>query len=800
MYPIPESQLQPGQVIGGHYQIVRLLGRGAFGETYLAENRHFSIAPECAIKLLRPRSHDEQVLQKAKELFERETVVLYRLGRHDRIPRLLAHFEDQGEFYLVEEFVEGSPLNRELVPGNRVDEAEVVELVRDVLEVLDFVHQERVIHRDIKPSNLIRRQQDGKLVLIDFGAVSELGALGTEGQARADSTSIGTRGYVPAEQFNGVPVYGSDIYAVGIIGIQALTGMNPLEGLPAHARTGEIVWRDRAQVSAWFAAILEKMVRRDHQQRYQSAAAALQALQQNPVQLAPTSLKPTLRSQTFAGTDERSRRKRLLGVGALAAIVTAILIGFIYNHVRLSLETAGLPQPLASEDRFSYGEELLLERTTSKAKLEGIDAFSKGNYRKAILNLKLARKELSADPETLIYLNNAWLAEQRAKADTIAVAVPISRDPNQAGEILRGVAQAQHEFHWGEEPNSNTEFDRERSLRKRGLQILIVDDANGERSDGENADAVLQSIAQTLGSESGILAVIGHTSSDATLSVAEIYQQHQLVLMSATSTAVALSKKGKTNPYLFRTVPNDRVTAQKLVEYLSGQKVALFYNPESQYSQSLHDAFRDALFPVATFELSDPRFDAYADLDAAAAAGADALVLFPDLTTRDRAIEILKANRNHPQLSRPFQFLAGGDSLYTYDPTLTDGGQAAAGLVVSVPWHHLDSPNPTFAENAKHYWGEASWRTAMAYDAVQTLLAALERLADRDRNSLQHTLAAKGFTATGATDRIGFDNSGDRSQDLGTLVRIVSCQGELGVRFVPLKSATQVENLACVSE
>ena len=140
---------------------------------------------------------------------------------------------------------------------------EVIRLLIEILEILEFVHQQNVIHRDVNPDNLIRRSQDGKLVLIDFGAVKLSTTVVTNVNSNINVTvAIGTRGYFPSEQANGNPRLSSDIYAVGIIGIQAVTGLLPNQ-LTFDDNTNEIVWRNQASISADLGDVLDKMVRYD---------------------------------------------------------------------------------------------------------------------------------------------------------------------------------------------------------------------------------------------------------------------------------------------------------------------------------------------------------------------------------------------------------------------------------------------------------------------------------------------------------------------------------------------------------
>jgi len=266
-------------LLSGRYKITRVLGHGGFGRTYLAEDIQRPGNPTCVVKQLMPARQDTKFLQVARRLFDAEAEILEVLGKHDQIPELLAYFEENNEFYLVQEYIHGHTLSEELAPVHGVQkESWVIDILKGILEVLAFVHQHRVIHRDIKPSNIIRCATDNRLVLIDFGAV-KLMQPPTSPQTELATVAIGTRGYAPPEQFVGHPRLSSDIYALGMIGIQAITGIVPHE-LQPNAHTGTVVWRHWAQVSVDLAAILDKMVRYHFSDRYQSAAAVLQDLKQ----------------------------------------------------------------------------------------------------------------------------------------------------------------------------------------------------------------------------------------------------------------------------------------------------------------------------------------------------------------------------------------------------------------------------------------------------------------------------------------------------------------------------------------
>jgi eukaryotic-like serine/threonine-protein kinase len=268
-----------GQMLRDRYKIVKLLGSGGFGDTYLAEDLDLPNSASCVVKHLKPKTSDPQVARVARRLFESEAQVLYRLGNEcDRIPGLLAHFEENGEFYLVQELIDGEDLSSEISTGKLWPEDKVTQFLQEILEILNLAHKKGIVHRDLKPHNIMRRRQDGKIVLIDFGAVKEISTLTANERGETTATiAIGTPGYMPSEQSLGRPRFCSDLYAVGMLAIYALTGIPPYE-LPKDPTDGEVIWRNWAKVSDGLAEVLSKMVRYHFNQRYQTAAEVLQAL------------------------------------------------------------------------------------------------------------------------------------------------------------------------------------------------------------------------------------------------------------------------------------------------------------------------------------------------------------------------------------------------------------------------------------------------------------------------------------------------------------------------------------------
>lgn len=264
------------------YQVLQPLGKGGFGATFLAKDMSLPGDPICVIKELRPSTTTASLLEMARKLFEREAETLGKIGHHPQIPRLLGYFEWKKHFHLVQEYVSGSTLKQEVKKQGLFTEEQAKKFLIEILPVIDYIHSQGVIHRDIKPANIIRRSQDGHLVLIDFGAVKDHVsqthvADGGTGETAFTNISIGTSGFAPPEQMALRPVYASDIYALGVTCIFLLTGKSP-NNLGYDQINGEILWRPQVHVSDWFGDILEKMVEVSVRHRFQSAEELLTAL------------------------------------------------------------------------------------------------------------------------------------------------------------------------------------------------------------------------------------------------------------------------------------------------------------------------------------------------------------------------------------------------------------------------------------------------------------------------------------------------------------------------------------------
>jgi serine/threonine protein kinase len=263
-----------GKILGSRYQVLEYIAEGGFGRTYLAEDTQLPGKDLCIVKQLAPSFNAPKLLEIARRLFKSEATALHSLGHHPQIPKLLAYFEEEEKFYLVQQYIAGQTLDKEIGPAQVWSTAQVIELLKDCLNILRFIHERGVIHRDLKPANLIRRNSDRKIVLVDFGTVKNI----LQGQSSiAELTvSVGTQGYMPIEQARGKPRASSDLYALGMICIQAITGVKPLD--LEEDENGEILWSHLVDTKPELIKILTKMTRYNYMDRYRSAQSVLEVL------------------------------------------------------------------------------------------------------------------------------------------------------------------------------------------------------------------------------------------------------------------------------------------------------------------------------------------------------------------------------------------------------------------------------------------------------------------------------------------------------------------------------------------
>ncbi|HEY9800903.1 MAG TPA: protein kinase [Leptolyngbyaceae cyanobacterium] len=323
-------------LLNNRYQVIQVLGAGGFGETLLAEDTHMPSRRRCVIKQLKPVSNNPQTYQMIQQRFEREAATLEFLGEHsDQIPRLYAYFSENGQFYLVQEWIHGQTLRNLVTDNGTQNEATVRAILLSLLSVLEYVHSKGIIHRDIKPDNIILRTVDQKPVLIDFGAVKETirSVVSSPGYVTR-SLVIGTPGYMPSEQAVGRPVYATDIYSLGLTAIYLLTGKSP-DALPTNPQNGEILWQNFApHISPQLVSVLNQAIKPQPGDRYSTASKMLYALSPNLTSsptIAPTTAPTKLHSQQTrhlavpAIKPQRDRQKSVWIVGSL--VVGGLLAG-----------------------------------------------------------------------------------------------------------------------------------------------------------------------------------------------------------------------------------------------------------------------------------------------------------------------------------------------------------------------------------------------------------------------------------------------------------------------------------------
>ncbi|MDB9528548.1 serine/threonine-protein kinase [Oscillatoria sp. CS-180] len=275
MYP----PLPPGTVLQSRYRILKSLGQGGFGRTYLAEDQG-RYQEHCAVKEFSPPHGEDVFSSKATELFQREAAILYQI-QHPQIPKFRATFEIERRLFLVQDYVEG-PSYRDLLNQRRsqnttFSEAEVRQFLRQILPVLAHIHAKGIIHRDISPDNILLRNRDRLPVLIDFGVVKEVVTRVQMAETTYHATTVGKPGYAPSEQMQSGRAYpSSDLYSLAVTAIVLLTGREPQDIFDDVNLTWS--WQQYTSISPGLAQVLSKATNYRPGDRYQSVSEMAQAL------------------------------------------------------------------------------------------------------------------------------------------------------------------------------------------------------------------------------------------------------------------------------------------------------------------------------------------------------------------------------------------------------------------------------------------------------------------------------------------------------------------------------------------
>jgi eukaryotic-like serine/threonine-protein kinase len=620
--------------------------------------------------------------------------------------------------------------------------------LKQITNILQFVHKQKFFHRDIKPGNIMLRP-DGKLVLIDFGTARKLTQTIINGKP---VTVIQSIGYTAPEQLEGHAVVQSDFYALGRTLIYLLTGIDPAGDRQENLRNWSKYVKDQ-KTPKRLIELIQAMTASRAQHRPATAQAILN-------QIAQVEKPPYAKWQKL-----------------LLTITSSVFLFWIGQKLYREITIARTCDQILN-DYLSCGEESLIPKSfwgnglPPPAKQLGIVKYRQKNFAAAVALFEKAFRQ-EADAETLIYLNNAKIKNKfpAEQIYTIAVAVPLEHRTDIGIEILRGVAQAQTE-----------------ALQKgQPLRIIIADDSNGNGK-----------IAQHLVKYRDLLAVLGHYSSEATKQALPIYRQAGVVLISATSTSARLN-----SPFFFRTVPSDRITSQKIASYvfseLNQRQAAIFYSQGSEYAESLASAFREAakssqgkvINHQSAFNLASDRFDAKTALNQAKTQGASAIVLIPDAgvglhNAIPNALQVMQSNVNKA-------WIVAGDSLYS--SSLLKSDQVLSPEVIkhtawAIPWHPMKDPNSVFVKQAQTLWRidrqtfpsniDITWRTATSYDAALVLSQAITL--KPTRLGIQQTLSH--IQVTGATGVIRFQGS-DRHSGKITIMTIQPNCNSSGFVFMP---------------
>ncbi len=753
-------------ILKTRYLPLEQIGWGGFGKTFRAWDAN--LQQQCVVKQLQPRNtsgkpFSPSELELIKKSFEEEARALRDI-KHEQIPQLHDYFElpapneSQEEFrkelfYLVQEYVQGETLDKELNQKGRFSEAEVLEDLGQLLNILKYIHEKRqVIHRDIKLSNIIRHE-NGTLYLIDFGAVKRK----LEGKTPVEqSMAIGTPIFAPPEQLAGGKISPcSDLYSLAATCVCLLTGRNVNE----LWNQNRWIWREYVSVNDNLADILDRMLSYQAEHRYESAESVINALSGQ----IPRENQPEFKGRNYTTipniTSCYLRLKRLIKKLFLP-------IGLVVLGSAIAFLISSLMHPpicdFQNQSGFSCGEQILIPKNPKIAdaifayKERGTTAFEQKNYNQAIVYFKSYLASNQNDPEARIYLNNAKAAIAKNPLK-IAVSVPIIDDQlngsnDIAEQMLRGFAHVQDNINQNQGINGRLLF----------LEIA---------STGTNR---IKQIAEAIATQENILGVIGYYTSDSIQKAAPAYDG-KMVAISPTSTAVRDSAF-KLNDYIFRVSPDNSAAADKLIKYIKYQnlnKVAIFYEPNETFAASLKKEFESVVFLnrkqlVNECPVIQSTTEVLNCLQHAKESNAEVIMLaFSDKVARIAATLIINQSENITIL--------GADTPYL--ETVTQTNIPSDKLRIAVRWHRSNSDNSKFEQESVKLWGtgDVNWRTAMSYDATMAMVEALRRTkGNYTRQRLYEVLSEPGFSADGVSARVQFNDLGDRKPlpGIGVLVKV----------------------------
>lgn len=272
-------------ILNKHYRAIKMLGKGGFGATFIGVDFNIKGNPLCVIKQLRPTTEDQKAIETAISLFKREAQILEKID-HPQIPKLIDYFEEEEQFYLIQQLINGRNLQKEIKVNGVYGELKTKIFLAEITPIIKYIHSQKIIHRDIKPGNILLRKKDAQLILIDFGAVKDqvnTQLAKTFGQTALTQFAVGTMGYAPPEQLAMRPIYSSDIYALGATCVYLMTGKSPRK-FDVDAQTGNMMWQSEVNISSQFKHILSKMLQVNTRERFKTIGELMDELNIKPLE------------------------------------------------------------------------------------------------------------------------------------------------------------------------------------------------------------------------------------------------------------------------------------------------------------------------------------------------------------------------------------------------------------------------------------------------------------------------------------------------------------------------------------
>ncbi|MEM8778775.1 MAG: bifunctional serine/threonine-protein kinase/ABC transporter substrate-binding protein [Cyanobacteria bacterium P01_G01_bin.49] len=776
-----------GRIVKSRYKIKKSLSKGGFGRTYLASD--LEIAGQNSLIKVLICNNNPTIFQDAKRKFQQERDILEMFDqKHLNIPKLIDFCEEEGEFFLIQQYIDGKDLKKKFCLNglkkegtSYLNETELVDFLNQLLSILTEIHDMELLHRDIKPSNIISCQSStGSNIyhLIDFGCAKDLKKLIYSQGNIVESLVAGTPGYMPMEQNIQQATFSSDIYALGIVAIQLVTGITNVEFIQFNF--DRKFWQSHVSLDSKLVKVLEKMTHPDCRpgNRYQSTRQVLKDLE-----LYQKNHHSATKSTIILPTSHKKFRDNFPRY--IRTAIGLLSFGFLFW---LTWEMCFKPRIWeSSSDMFSIGGKSFLgtgEECTDEVRDKDYSGSLECYERVSSLNLN--------NPELAIYKNNSEALSNNNKSVFIVASVPISTNPNVAQEMLRGVAHSQQKF--------NDDHHQE------GLSIVIViaDDAN-------NKDNQSKRVARLVQGENQISGFLGSNSTESTKNIIKVLQKgnipwfmSRIAILSSTSSGIHLNEKLDINEQFFRTVLSDEKIAIHLAAYLEKEnidKLAIFYDATKDHPIGAKTAFvkhwpSSKLLTTDELDVQESSFfqlnqiknldQAKKTIMALVESEVEDILLLPAVTDLTSIQALAKAVEVTP----------GADKLNFYGITPLYNPQSLQnpvagelkgllGMTLAIDWHRGMPSASAFIEDFGLVWSSRnsliSWRTATSYDAMQVFGEAISA-GNYDRSSILQYLGSDFHLDPEKSSSSGFtlDTKGDRK---GVPIFVTLVEGKKGPEF-----------------